>query len=33
MLLYCSQSFLQVLEGDAGALASTYARSRPTAGT
>ena len=26
MLLYCSQSFLQVLEGDAGALASTYAR-------
>jgi len=26
MLLYSSQSFLQVLEGDAAALASTYAR-------
>jgi len=26
MLLYCSQSFLQVLEGDEGAVRSTYAR-------
>ena len=26
MLLYCSQSFLQVLEGEPDALASTYAR-------
>jgi hypothetical protein len=26
MLLYCSQSFLQVLEGDAAALESTYER-------
>jgi len=26
MLLYCSQSFLQVLEGDPAALASTYER-------
>lgn len=26
MLLYCSQSFLQVIEGDAEALASAYAR-------
>ena len=26
MLLYCSQSFLQVLEGDPDALAVTYAR-------
>lgn len=26
MLLYCSQSFLQVLEGDASALDATYAR-------
>ncbi len=26
MLLYCSQSFLQVLEGDEAALAATYAR-------
>lgn len=26
MLLYCSQSFLQVLEGDLAALESTYAR-------
>lgn len=26
MLLYCSQSFLQVLEGDQDALAATYAR-------
>ncbi|HEX8630499.1 MAG TPA: BLUF domain-containing protein [Catenuloplanes sp.] len=26
MLLYCSQSFLQVLEGDSAALAATYAR-------
>jgi hypothetical protein len=26
MLLYCSQSFLQVLEGDESALAATYAR-------
>lgn len=26
MLLYCSQSFLQVLEGEPEALASTYAR-------
>ncbi len=26
MLLYCSQSFLQVLEGDAEALETTYAR-------
>jgi Sensors of blue-light using FAD len=26
MLLYCSQSFLQVLEGDAQALEDTYAR-------
>jgi hypothetical protein len=26
MLLYCSQSFLQVLEGDAQALESTYSR-------
>jgi hypothetical protein len=26
MLLYCSQSFLQVLEGDAHALEATYAR-------
>ena len=26
MLLYCSQSFLQVLEGDAEALATAYAR-------
>jgi hypothetical protein len=26
MLLYCSQSFLQVLEGEESALAATYAR-------
>jgi hypothetical protein len=26
MLLYCSQSFLQMLEGDPGALEATYAR-------
>lgn len=26
MLLYCSQSFLQLLEGDPGALSETYAR-------
>lgn len=26
MLLYCSQSFLQVLEGDPGSLRSTYGR-------